>query len=290
MPFGGLDAEGNVRISKPMIAATRKVLREMRPGPESPFRWIDMPLEIARHGWLNRHGTPRDFIVRERGKFADQYEVMQQLVGILEGFVDIEMTASESKTLQDILEGKELDNDRLNNLAAPLRKQLDDFGAEMVKLGLLSKDSYLRNLGRYLHRSYREYEFGAPAIVQWGRKKMRVKKAALHGDELKRRGRRADVPMARLLKDIDKARRAEAEKATEWDIFDLYTDDGKVKKRVFRPTAMPDASTARVDQSTASKGYWVNAGTWELRRETGGKPYLWRDYSPEEREAMGRSP
>ena len=190
VPLGGLDAEGNLRLTKPMIAASRKVMREWRPGPDSRFRWLDQPLETARHGWLNRYGTPRDFIVRERQKYADQYEIMQQLAGILQGFVDVEMTAEEAQALQDVLEGKDLDSDKLKALAKPIREQLDSFGKELVDIwDVLSKEAYLRNLGRYLHRSYREYEFGAPPIVQWGRKKMRSRQSALHGDILKRRGR-----------------------------------------------------------------------------------------------------
>ena len=283
IPIGGLNAQGNLRIGDAASKASRKIMRELSPAKDGVFGFLAEPLEIARHGWLNRYGTPRDFVVMERQRFANEYRVMQELVGILDGLSSANITAEEAKTLQDVLEGKELDNERMNALAEPIRKRIDELGEEMVKLGLLSKDTYLRNLGQYLHRSYRSYEFEASPLVKAGRKMMRRHRSAIVGDELKRRGRRHNVALGRLMKDVPTDQQEAAAKAKEWEVFDAtHPETGKVVRRVYRPKTDAEFEPP----ATRGTSVWQKAGDFELRT-AGDKHWLWRDYTPEERERMG---
>ena len=162
MPLGGLDEQGNMKITKPMQSAARKLIRETEPSPDGPFRWLNKPLEIARNGWLNRYGTPEDFIIRDRQRNVDAYEIIQELIGFLHDLEKSAVNLEEAKALQEVLEGKALNDSRLNRMAAPIRKSIDEHGKKLVELGLLPEKAYLRNFGKYLHRSYLKYEVDAP--------------------------------------------------------------------------------------------------------------------------------
>ena len=285
-PVGSLDAAGDFKLGKKAQEATRKAIRELRPAPDGMFRWLDNPLEIARHGWLNRYGTPKEFILRERMKFVHEFEIMQDLVGVLQGLEEENIGFEEAKALQEILEGKELNDARLARLAQPIRERIDAYGKQLVEMGLLPEGAYLRNLGEYLHRSYRQYEFDAPGIVKWARKRKARSRAALRGDEFMRRGRRHRVSMRRMLKDVPERFRKEAAKVTKWEIFDK-TVNGRVVKRAYKPAGPAgDFMDIPVDLSD-----FVSQGVWDARREKGkgkgGRFYLWRDWSESEREAMG---
>ena len=294
VPLGGLDENGQVIWSEPAQKATRKLIHEMTPGPGSRFAWADKPLQKFRYGWLARHGTPQDFIVRERRRFADEVEIIERLVEYLEGFRAIDMTADESKALQEILEGKDLDEPRLARLAEPVRDDIKRMGKELVELNLLPREAYMRNLGAYLHRSYRQYEFGTPAMVRWGRRMMgRGWSSAIGGDELKRRGLRHNVTMERLLRDVPKDKRAEARKAKEWEIYEsVNPNTGRLGRRVYWPKGepfVPPKWRARKDKdgNPVPEPVWFSRGTWELRPGAKGAPHLWRDYTEAERQAMG---
>ena len=283
IPLGGLNAQGTLRVGEPAKKISKRLLYDMSPKPDSVFGFASEWLEIARHGWFNRYQTPDGFQILEHQLNADEFRVMQELVGILEGLTEQNITADEARVLQDVLEGKELTNERMKAMAAPIRKRIDDMGAQMVKLGLLSKESYLRNLGQYLHRSYRQYEFDAPALVKMGRRAARRYRQGLQGDILKRRGLRLDVNYTRLMKDVPKAERKAAQAQKAWEIYeaiDPATD--RVVQRVYRPRG----DTPFTPPASRDGRVWVKAGDFELR-EAGQGVYLWRDYTPQERERMG---
>ena len=289
VPLGGRDQDGNLKLSQSAIDATGKVLEELRPDPDGLFRWLDRPIEVSRHGWLNRYKTPKEFIARERRKFADSYAIMGELVEFLRAIADQEIGFEESKALQEVLEGKNLNDARMNRLAEPIRKRIMEYGQELVDLGLLEKEAYLSNLGTYMHRSYRKYEFDAPTLVKWNRRRQTRSRAALRGDEFVSRGRRHKVKADRLMRDVPKQIKADALQAEQWDVHELVTDDGQVGRRLYWPSNIA-ISEAPADVSSPG---WVNQGTWDLRRTKakgkakGGQTYLARDWTEAEREEMG---
>ena len=306
VPLGGLDANGDMRLTKPLQRAATYVIRDMRPGPDSAMPWLDRWLERSRHAWLNRYGTPREFIVRERQRHTESFEIMQELVEHLKTLSEAKVGVEESRALQEVLEGKELTDDRINRLAAPIREAIDRYGLRLVELGLLPKEAYRRNLGKYLHRSYARYEFDQPALVRWGRQRGKVRRAALRGDELMRRGRTHQFKIGQLLRDVPEAMRKKAREAKKWEILDLKSEGGRVRRRVYWPKnidrselekALPAIGTAmRMPNLTLDQ--LESQGTWEVRRQkndpdakgrqpTAGRPYLWRDWSKAERAEMG---
>lgn len=306
VPLGGLDRNGDMRLTKPLRRVATHVIRDMRPGPDSAMPWLDRWLERARHGWLNRYGTPREFIVRERQRHTESFEIMQELVEHLKTLSEGKVGVEEAKALQEVLEGKELSDDRINRMAAPIRAAIDRYGLRLVELGLLPKEAYRRNLGKYLHRSYARYEFDQPALVRWGRQRGKVKRAALRGDELMRRGRTHQFKAGLLMRDVPEALRKEARDAKKWEILDLKSEGGRVRRRVYWPKnidraelekALPAIGRAmRLPELTLAQ--FESQGTWEVRRQKGdpdakgrqptaGRPYLWRDWSRAERAEMG---
>ena len=285
IPFaavGGLDSRGDWKWSKPMLNSIRHVVQDMKPEREGAFGFLGPMIDKARHGLIDRYGTPSDFIVRERQAHTDRFTIMAELSAHLQAFQDAEMTADDALALQEILEGQPADTERMARLAEPIRKSLDAMGAELVDLGLLSPDSYAENFGKWLHRSYREYETNAPALVRWKRNADKRRRQALHGDELMRRGRRHRVGgPGRLMRDVPANMRESVKNIRNWEIWDRKSPSGRVTKRIYWP-----ASIERND-AIFGAGVWESQGTWARRTGKGGQIILARDWTKAEREHMG---
>ena len=291
IPLGGIDAHGNMKYSKKMQEATRRILMETSPDENSFFGWLDAPLNTARHMWFNRYGTPKEFVVRDRKRAADQWQIMNELVGFLERIRDADMTTQQHEALQDILEGKELNDETMMELAAEVRESIDEYGKQLVDLGLLPEETWKSNLGTYLHRSYRDYEFNAPGLIQWGRKARAKRRMALRGDELKRRGMVHKFDPERIMKDIPPELREQAKQASSWRVMDQVNNDGRVLRRYYWPEGWNPALLTNSPPEPMSDSSFeiVDQGTWQVRHEKGrsGRQFLWRDYTKEERGVDG---
>ena len=286
IPFavvGGLDARGNWKWSKPVLDRAKRVVQEMQPDPTGSFRWLGPVIDKARHGLIDRYGTPEEFVTRERYAHTERHLMMAEMSAHLQSFADAELTNDDYVALQEVLEGKELNDERLSKLAEPVRQALDEMGQSLVDLGLLTEESYQKNLGTYLHRSYRKYEADAPALVRWKRNVDKRRRQSLHGDELMRRGRSHKINGGpkRLLRDVPEAMQAEAETATEWEVWDRKDPSGKVTKRIYWPAGM-----ARED-GIFGPGAWDSQGVWKREDSKGGSLVLHRDWTKAEREQMG---
>ena len=274
--------DGNMKYTKAMQDATRKLIMEMRPNVDNNFAmpYLDAWIENARHAWLNRYGTPKDFIVRDRQRSAHAYQIMNELITFLEKIRDAQMNDSQYEALQDILEGKQLNDAKLNQLAPEIRESIDKYGKQLVDLGLLNEETYLENLGTYMHRSYRTYEFDAPDMVKWGRNIRKKSRQALRGDELKMRGMTHKFDEKQLLRDIPEKLKEKAKGVKEWRIVDGIGETGRVGKRHYIPVGMENEVPA---PKPPEGGELVERGTWKIREGKGYKPVLWRDYTKEER-------
>ena len=274
--------DGNMKYSKKAQEFTRKILMDMRPNKDSGAvaRMIDTWLQTSRHAWMNRYGTPKDFIVRDRQRAAHSYEIMSELITFLEKIQDANMTNKEYEALQDVLEGKALDDKKMNQMAPEIRKSIDDYGRQLVDLGLLNEETYLENLGSYMHRSYRMYEFDSPEIVRWGRNLRKKSRQALRGDELKMRGMTHRFDDKRLFDAIPEGLVEQAKTVKDWKIVDSVNPDGKVIKRNYIPAGMEDS----INMPQAPEGgELIDRGNWKMRKAKGRGMVLWRDYTPEER-------
>ena len=284
-PIGGLDSEGNYKYSKKMQAATRKILMESRPNKDSSFAFLDGFIDKARYAWFNRYGTPNEFLAAERERGAISWQIMNDLIGFLERIRDADMTLQQHKALQDVLEGKELTDASMKDLAKDVRESIDQYGKQLVDLGLLDEKTWKKNFGTYLHRSYRKYEFDAPEMVKWARQRRAASRQTLHGDELKRRGLTHKFQEKRLMRDVPEELRNEAMKKP-WQVFDIINEeDGKVVDRFYIPVGMEDKMKRKAQPQPGT--IMKNQGKWQVRKTGRGKPVLWRDYTEDERKQNG---
>ena len=280
VPLGGRDAKGNLKISKPMQEATHKLLHEMRPSEDGAFGWLNPIIETTRHGWLNRYGTPEGFEAMERRRHTDEYIVLQELVGFINRLKDLDVDANQARALNDLLvKGTALDNDALNDLGSEIRNAIDKLGKQMVEAGILHEDTYQRNLGKYLHRSYAKYEFDNNPLVRWVQSRAKTKRASIIGDELKLQGRAHKFgSVQRLMQDVPEDMKENAKWIKKWIIFDRVSETGHVSKRMYYP------ANWKIEELGNS---WESRGTWEIRKNPRGQAFLWRQWTEEESEAMG---
>ena len=283
-PIGGVNKAGEWRYAPAVRKRARKIIREARPDPNGPFAWADPFIETARSGWLNRYGTPEDFIRRERQAHTDKARIEAEGIAFVEAMVAEDMTAAEARALQELLEGQPSTDERLGRLAAPIREALDQYGNELVELGLLSKETFEKNKGAWLHRSYERYERDAPPLARWGRGVMAKRRQALLGDELKMRGKIHKIPKLRerIMRDVPDALKKTAQQSKFWRIYDRPRGKSGVD-RVYWPANL--ALPAR--REFHKGGEWTDRGKWELMEASGRRPVLRQDYSKAERQEMG---
>ena len=291
-PLGGINKEGEWRYAPQVKRAATKVIWDAKPDPEGKFSFLDPVIETARHGWLNRYGTPREFIEREHLAQAEETRMLLEGVAFVEQMQAAELSREDSEALQRILEGEELNDAKLRGLAEPIRAALDEYGRQLVEIGVLPERAYMRNFGKWLHRSYRQYEEDATPLQKWARGRM--KRRALQGDELKLRGKRHPVTMAKLLRDVPKEHRKRAMQAKAWEVLEKTNPDGRVVRRVYWPKGVPvpeEFAPITPDPNRNSLEGWRSLGEWELLKlRDKGKPVrtiLRQDYTEAEREEMG---
>ncbi len=155
---------------------------------------------------------------------------------------------------------------------AEMKQQIDTFGQEAVRLGLLAQESYDRNHQAYLHRTYKKHELENPNAVARGQKAKSIRADAYRG-----RGLKDDVAASRLPGVTQGA------KYNRMELRDPGSNGqlGKLKRVVYMPAGQP------IPQSYAG---WRNDGVWEARwmpTKAGDPVGMWRDMSPEERERLG---
>jgi len=181
---------------------------------------------------------------------------------------------------------------------AEVEKMIHALSKEAVRLGQLSQESFDRNKFAYLRRSYGKH---MEELTQ-GEKASRKRAISILGDQYKGRGMTDETTMGRV-KNI----------APEW--WNRKTQQGKADKqlkgekflRLERRQAVgqgvapiPGAPAGGVkpkllevnywpvnEPLPAKYGSWDQAGSWEVRDTKGDKLVLWRDFTAQEREAMG---
>ncbi|NIO43486.1 MAG: hypothetical protein GTO41_27035, partial [Burkholderiales bacterium] len=161
-------------------------------------------------GLIDRHGVPQEFIQTEAEMLALRRRLLRKgkefALRIMENTSDL----NEAIIIQKMLTGEDLDgneavitNAEWSSLTDEIRQSLDELGMEAVALGLISRESYERNKGTYLHRVYIEHELGTDKnISRYIGRLMAGRKHAIAGEQLKGRGLFTEVTQARLLRDI----------------------------------------------------------------------------------------
>ena len=180
---------------------------------------------------------------------------------------------------------------------AEVEKMIDRLSREAVALGQLDPEAFKRNRYAYLRRSYVKHT----AELTPGEAKRRGRTIAILGDQYKGRGMVEGVAM-RQIQNV----------APEWwgrKFQGGKADKGLKNERFIRlerrepagegTTPIPgigDRTPGRVLQVAywpasepmpAKFKDWNETGTWEVRDTQGDKLILWRDFTAQERQAMG---
>jgi hypothetical protein len=178
-----------------------------------------------------------------------------------------------------------------------VKELIDQLSQEAVRLGQLDAETFKRNRFAYLHRSYIKHT----AELTAGEAKSRGRTISILGDQYKGRGMSDAVDMAKI-KNVApdwwgrKLKAGRADKGLKGEKFirlerraasgegttALQGFGEKGKGRLLEVTYWPIGETIPARLTT-----WDTAGTWEVRDTKGDKIILWRDFTKQEREAMG---
>ena len=184
-----------------------------------------------------------------------------------------------------------------------VRDLIDQLSKEAIRLGQLSPEAYERNKFAYLRRSYVKHT----AELTGAETKGRARAISILGDQYKGRGMTDAVDMAKFKAIAPEwwGRKLQAGKADKGLKGEKFI---RLERRA--PTGQGTATLAQPQgprmNSTFTKGKllevaywpagepiparlstWDQAGTWEVRDTKGGKLVVWRDFTKQEREAMG---
>lgn len=287
MAFGGLDQQGRWTIGKAAHKRVDKALKEDSWGPLAPL------VERVRYGMIDRYGLPEDYVERERRRSVDEAQIAQEGKEHLQKLAEHDVGAEEARVLQAILTGEDVSNADMEALAEPIREAIDSLGAQAVDLGLISRESYERNKGKYLHRIYTKYEAEEGAIGKWAKEKILARRRRLIGNQLKGRGLFEEVEAGSIFRgneEFAKGQRGTPQMGDRVIILDLRTTTGtdalpgveapkgRLRKRIYWPAdrAVPEALNN-----------YESRGEFEVRARKGKNLILWRDFTKDERLKMG---
>lgn len=286
--FGGTLA---ARLTSPTYAWLARTIDAMTP-------------ESIKAGVVSDYGLKEGYLDRKQEMKTAQRQHARHLGDVIDGLQKLDRQQSrvayfwmqakpDTKAEADMM--AQLPPESRATLEA-IKEQIDQLGQEAVKLGMISAETIERNRMAYLHRSYQRYETeDGPSV-----KAARSRTVKILGNQFKGRGLRDDINMDSIA-------------ATDW--YKRKTQDGKadtsIKGEMFHRLERretPDAKTEDMLGGRAAKlgklrevvywpvseaiprhmADWRNDGKWEARFfDKSGKVGMWRDFTVDERTAMG---
>ncbi len=287
MAVGGLDQYGRWNYGKAAEKVIRNLVVEQKMGFMSPL------VERVRAGIVDRYGLPEEYVERDRRRGVDEAILTAEGKEHIDAIAKANLSVDELKTLQAIMTGEELPSATMENLSEPIRKAIDQMGLEAVELGLISRESYERNKGKYLHRVYAKGEEDVGSLEAMVRALGRSRRRRIVGDQFKGRGIFKEVAIERIFKDNEAflgARRGKPQVGEMIRVLEvrstsnidpltgMESPSGRMVRRVYLPADQ---------QIPASIDNYDDRGTFEVRGENNGKVTLWRDFTKAERAKMG---
>ena len=142
--------------------------------------------------FVEDYGLPKAFVDLRKKMGITKNEYISRFTNVLKKYETIADDPAADALLYQILNGDEsrIPAD-LSKLTKESRQVVDDFGEEMVKLGMLDKATWLENKGKYLHRTYVKHETSKK--ISRNPRDIRV-----FGGELMRRGYNEEIPAKEL--------------------------------------------------------------------------------------------
>jgi predicted kinase len=248
--------------------------------------------ENAKRGLIDGYGLDPEYIDTYRKSDLGKAAILRETQGVLKVLSNAGVGTAEAKVLQAVLTGENVTDADMIKLSVPIRKAIDDMGAEAVSLGLISAESFERNRGAYLHRVYAKNEVDQSTLAGWVSAKMSNRRKKIIGDELKGRGIFMDVEGDRLMQDVESFKsggRGAPVLGEKFRVIDevstmaSLTPGAAPVEKTLRRVYLPANETIPAKYQGAN---WVDRGTWEVRKQ-GKTNTLWRDYTKTERDKMG---
>ncbi len=306
LPFdalGMIDARGRLKGGVSIDNAARNILTSWKPNPEGRFGWMDGILESARAGLLDRYGLSAEY--KQRWREAES-EIRQRLGEASDLFSTTlaGMSTSEAKVLQSILTGELIAEGDWAQVSEPVRRAIDEMGQEAVRLGLITAESYNRNKGKYLHRSYLKHEAQFTGLSRFANNLSNKARRRIQGDSLKARGIEAKVSMQDIKRSVPaewwqtKMEEGKADPSLTGSQFILLEKLAPIGEGVDTLASIEEGGPRKrkvldrhywpADKPLPAKyEAWENRGVWEVRGTRGDNLVLWRDYTKAERARMG---
>lgn len=291
------------------VDTVTKALIEKLPGrvireAEARIPGFSAMWETVKAGVVADYGVP-DAVIDQRAMMQGRQRVQLRGAGQLidklatltreESRVAYEWMNNDNPQAADYFE-KQLPEESVKVLK-DVRDLIDLLSQEAIRLGQLSPDAYARNKFAYLHRSYIKHT----AELTKGEAEGRKRAIAVLGDQYKGRGMTDAVDMAKVKNTAPewwnrKLKVGQADKQLRGEKFirlerraasgegttALQGFGEKGKGRLLEVAYWPAGEPIPARMST-----WDQAGTWEVRDTKGGKLVVWRDFTKQERTAMG---
>jgi hypothetical protein len=292
---GGLGSFGGpigTAVGASVGATAGAYIANVSPSPTGKFRWMSSIAENGKRGLIDGYGLDEHYVEAYRRSEQGKAVILREAQGIMKVLSNAGVGTQEAQVLQQILTGEPINDAAMTRLAVPIRQAIDDLGAEAVSLGLISAESFQRNRGAYLHRVYAKNEIDQNTLAGWVSARMTNRRKKIIGDQLKGRGMFWDVPMDRLMRDVESFQSGARGAATLGEKFRVIdevsltpnlTPGGAPSEKTMRRVYLPAADPVPAKYQGAT---WVDRGTWEVRK-AGKTNTLWRDYTKPERAKMG---
>ena len=293
---------GISRVTRKVGDAVGHVLQTWEPNPNTiAGQYFGSVLRTIRAGMISHYGLDQKFIQRDAAMRGDEAAIQAKSVELLTALQRADLTVHESRVLYDILTGQDVRNQRLNELAEPIRNAIIELGQEAVNLGLLDRATFERNKGIYLHRSYVKHEDQFDGFAKTIYRSFERRRKKIQGEEFMRRGltykrtfdqlRQAFTPEGRKkigkpedlvgkrFYILDRVQPDMIGDRTTREVTSSVPQTQKVVERIFVPEGQ-----YREDQY---HGYESRGRFEVLGKGKDGKIELWRDFTKSEREMMG---
>ncbi len=262
--------------------------------------------EMVKAGVVSDYGVPEAVIdqrallqarqrvqLRKAGSLIDQLSTLTREESRV-AYEWMNMDGSDPQAYMSMLQG--LPEESVKVLT-DVQKMIDKLSRDAVGLGQLSQDAYDRNRFAYLRRSYAKHVMEQTS----GEKAKRARTISVLGDQYKGRGLTEAAPMDKLkavapewwgrkLKEGkadaalkgEKFIRLERRAASGQGVSPLPGMQGKALGKLLEVMYWPVG-----EPITTKFADWEKAGTFEVRDVKGPNAILWRDFTKDEREAMG---
>lgn len=248
------------------------------------FSFLNPMIENVRRGLLDRYGLDPDYVERDRERNLEERRRLRQVPEMMALLQNHGVGAQEARALQSMLTGETITPAEWADIAEPIREAIDAQGQEMVDLGLISAESYERNRGVYLHRSYLKHEAEAGSLGAMMAKMRASYRKKMIGKEFKGRGLWMTVKLQGLFPDVEEPSRPA--NGTRFRVLDRVEEDdgtlGTAQAKVLERKYLPEDAPIPDDLAD-----WQDRGVFEVRGWERGKVVLWRDWTKPERERMG---